>query len=128
MERYRNNLNRREFVVRLLGLTVVAPTFVALLASCSGDGESSGSTCAGGAGTTVTVRDGHSHNTETLTQEEIRTAEEGDYDLLLAGGPGDHTHQVSLTADEFSEIASGLPVIKNSGTGGGHIHPVQIQC
>ena len=52
---------------------------------------------------------------------------------FLAGGAvlltlsGSHTHQVSLTADEVSQIAAGTQVVVSSSSNSGHTHVVTFE-
>ncbi len=124
-------MNRRVFLARVLGLFVVYPATVAVVSACGGKSNSGGSSgeksdgdCSTGAPTNYTNQS-HFHREVTLSAAEIDAAVPKEYTLLR---PGDHSHTVTLTAQDFVKLQAGmlLPLVSNSTNA--HTHTLEIRC
>lgn len=106
-------------------LVVGASAAVAATMGCGGDGDDD---MAGGNGGTSacssTIAANHGH-VLTVSQADIDAAAEKTYDIE---GSADHPHSVSLSADDFANLASGVTVSVTSSTDDGHSHQVTVTC
>lgn len=125
-------MNRRIFPARVLGLSAVVPTTVAVLSACGGGSNSGGSSgeesdrnCSTGAPTNYTNQS-HFHSEITLSAAGIAAAVPGDHTLL---GRVDHSHTVTLIAQDFVDLEAGmcdLSLVSNSTNA--HTHTLKMRC
>jgi hypothetical protein len=113
-------MNRRQFTVEAAMLLLGGATIT--IAACGGGSGSSSSTAA----STVPLEDksgaiskNHGHTAVVTAAQE---AAGGGLDLDMRG-TASHTHTLSLTGDEVTNIRLGAKVTKDS-TGGTHTHTV----
>jgi hypothetical protein len=93
-----------------------------LTAACGG-GDDDDDTNDGGACTTqIAANHGHAL---TISAADKMTGAAKEYDIK---GSADHSHTVSLSAEDFADLASGTIVIVTSSTADGHDHDVTITC
>ena len=123
-------MNRRAFLRRswhagtgILTIRALSALGGVVAVSCdSGGGEDGDS---GGSGDTVTyvtdVAAGHAHSIEIpLAVLESPPAEGFEGTTTVVGG---HAHSVMLSQAELMDISDDMDVTKNTGVGGGHVHP-----
>jgi hypothetical protein len=92
-----------------------------LTAACGGgddDDTSGGGTCK----TAIAANHGHAL---TISAADKMAGVAKDYDIK---GSADHSHTVSLAADDFADLSGGTVVIVTSSTDAGHSHDVTITC
>jgi hypothetical protein len=113
------NITKRSFVRGSLGVCAAG----VLTAACGGDDDDDTATNNGGACTTE-IASNHGHAL-TISATDKMTGAAKEYDIK---GSADHSHMVSLSADDFADLASGTIVIVTSSTNEGHSHDVTITC
>ena len=85
-----------------------------------------GSSASGDLTVTSSVVGGHSHQI-TIAGTDIRTPPPGQKVIIsTAVGTPSHTHTVTLTTQDYTDIGNGLPVTKTSSTDAGHSHDFSI--
>lgn len=87
-----------------------------------GDGDGDADTCPAGASGTITQN--HAH-VLLIPQADILAGTQKTYDIK---GGANHSHTVTLTADDFTTLALGVTVEKVSSFLQGHSHQVFIGC
>ena len=76
----------------------------------------------------------NNHNTPhtliDIPAGDITAGAEMTYTMELGGGMGGHPHDITLTTDDFADLAAGMPVTVTSTTGGNnnHSHDVTLTC
>ena len=109
-------MRRRNFLIHSITIPAGA-LLVMLLEGCRSDDDSAG--CGGAAGT---VSNNHGHSV-CLTDTQLTAGAE--VTLTLSSGAG-HTHAVSLTEEELTNLANGETVQKTSTSDAGHTHSVNF--
>jgi hypothetical protein len=111
-------ITKRSFVRGSVGVCVAG----VMTAACGGDDDDD-DTSSGGACTTQ-IASNHGHAL-TVSAADKMTGAAKEYDIK---GSADHSHTVSLSAEDFADLASGTILIMNSSTDAGHEHEVTITC
>jgi hypothetical protein len=111
------NITKRSFVRGSVGVCAAG----ILTAACGGDDDDD--TSSGGACTTQ-IASNHGHAL-TISAADKMTAAAKEYDIK---GSADHSHTVSLSAEDFANLAAGDVLILTSSTDAGHEHEVTITC
>src|SRR5689334_8097884 len=116
-------LDRKAFLTGIAGVTVTL-----IVTACGGDDSGGGSSnggdgnCADGIDTAITSNHGHAL---TIAAADLDSAQNKTYSIK---GTSDHDHSVTLTTQDFADLKGGKKVIKESTSGAGHTHPIQIVC
>jgi hypothetical protein len=116
------DLTRKEFLVLLLGSAAAA---------CGGSSSEnintpSGNCLANGTNIQISQNTGH---VVVVTKDDINAGVDKTY--LMTGDPS-HTHQVTLTAADFTRLKQNLGAMETSTVGNGgngaHTHQVTVLC
>jgi len=128
-------MKRKTFIQRAVGTLLVAiPVYS--LSSCSGsdynDGnpnpdpnpnpDSQANCLENGTKTAISANHGH---TLTVKKADVMQGLEKTYSIA---GSATHSHNVTLTANDFSSLQSNHSITVNSTTGDGHTHAVTVSC
>jgi hypothetical protein len=122
--------SRRNFIFRLVQLSILGLA-ARIITACGGGGAvTSGGTVAGGNcsanGTIVMVStNGHTHPAPTISAGDVTTGTDQTY--TLADGGSGHTHTVLVTAASFTTLQANNGVALTSSNSG-HTHTVSINC
>jgi hypothetical protein len=108
-------ITRREFTLES-ALAMLAGVTITI--SCGDDDPTTPTSPDGGVSGSVSANHGH---VATITSAQITAAGALSLDIR---GTADHTHTVTLTADEVRQIGAAQRVAKTSTTDGGHSHTV----
>ena len=116
-------LDRKEF---LTGVASVAATLV--VNACGGD-DSEGTTTGGGDGNCnddidVVITGNHGHEL-SIPSADFDSGQGKTYNIQ---GTSAHSHSITLTAQDFTELKAGKKITKESTNDSGHTHPMQIIC
>lgn len=77
-----------------------------------------------GTNTSVAYSSGHTHSF-TVPKADVAAGVEKTYTLSNVNS---HTHQVTLTAEQFSELESNHSISATSTSDSGHTHSVTVSC
>lgn len=89
-----------------------------------GDGGGGGGPSCLGNGTNVVISNNHGH-TLVVSKQDVADAAEKTYSIL--GGAG-HSHEVTLTAAHFAQLAQDQSVTVASTTDASHSHMLTVTC
>ncbi len=92
-----------------------------LTAACGGGDDDDTS---GGGACKTQIAANHGHSLSISGADKMAGAAK-DYDIK---GSADHSHTVSLGADDFADLNGGTVVVVQSSTNAGHSHDVTITC
>ena len=95
-----------------------------VLAACGGGGYGGGSTPASSCGSTIAANHGH---TLPIAVADVNSTVDKSYDIT---GTADHSHSMTLTAQQLAQLKAGTAVNVTSTAGGpdGHTHAVAVSC
>ena len=125
-------MNRRTFFSRMFWIALFAGFTEAFLAACSSKGaDSSGSGTTAActtSGAAVSIGSNHGHTAPTVPYADINTSTQMTY--ALGAGSAGHSHNVTVTATDFSNLkSSATPInISTDADGTGHSHTVTFTC
>jgi hypothetical protein len=118
------DLTRREL------LAAAATAAATVIAACGG-GDDDGAPAIDAApanclanGTRAVISYNHGHDF-TVPGADIAGGNAHSYDIT---GSADHSHSVSLTAEDMATLADNRPLQVTSSAGGGHTHMISIYC
>jgi hypothetical protein len=109
-------ITRRDFTLAS-ALAMLAGVSITV-SSCGDDEPDTPTAPSGSVSGTVSANHGH---VATITAAQLSA---GGALTLDIRGSGDHTHTVTLTADEVRQISTGQRVTKTSSSNGDHTHTV----
>ena len=118
-------MNRKLFIKRAAGATLVAVPLVSML-SCADsepDPDPNKEDCLAN-GTDVTIGNNHSHSI-TVSKADVSAGTEKTYSIQ---GSSAHNHEVIVSASDFTKLKNNQSVQVMSGSGGGHTHTITINC
>jgi len=124
-----STMTRTEFLKWLGGGTALVA-----LSACGDDGGSAAPDAAvdAPAGCTATngvvvIMDNHPHapHMVIVAKEDVAAAVDKTYDIM---GSAAHTHMITITAAQFTELKSSASIMVASTDGGGHTHMVKVSC
>jgi len=112
-------INRKQF------LGVAAGSGAGLVLAACGGGGYGGSTPASSCGSTIGPPI-HGH-TMTVAVADVNSTVDKSYDIT---GTANHSHSVTLTAQQLAQLKAGTAVSVTSTAGGtdGHTHAVAVNC
>jgi hypothetical protein len=127
-------MERRLFLTRSLQLVISVPFATSLLEGCgksSSNGDSGATAQTGGNcalyGTTTYIQVVHTPNhTLTIPESDVTAGVAKTY-TLENNGSG-HTHTVTLTAADFTNLRNNAGVMETSTLTAGHTHTVTVNC
>ena len=117
---------KRTAVVATLGLPILS-----VLSSCSTDTAPAPSTppptnpkdCLAN-GTTSSIGSNHGHSL-TVSKTDVENGVEKTYNIL---GSASHSHDVTISAANFSSLKNASSIQVSSTSGSGHTHSVSVSC
>lgn len=120
-----DEITRKEFLQAGVA-TLVATSLGACSSDDGGDdgADDGGDECSGSASANIATNHGHSLS---VPANDVNGGAAKDYEIM---GTADHSHTVSLSADDMATIAAGDTASVTSSTGGAapHTHAVTITC
>ncbi|WP_242206122.1 hypothetical protein [Aestuariivivens insulae] len=131
-------MKRKTFIQKALGAMLIAiPAYAALSCSSSSDdsynngGNDGGNNNGGGSqgncienGTSSSISSNHGH-TLTVSKEDVNAGTQKTYDITGSSG---HSHNVTLTAANFTSLKNNQQISVSSTSGSGHTHSVTVSC
>jgi hypothetical protein len=115
-------LDRKEFLTGIAGVTVTL-----VIHACGGD-DSEGNPTGGGAncndGVDATISSNHGHELR-IPAADFDAGESKTYSIQ---GSSTHSHSITLSAQDLTDLKAGQKISKDSTTDAGHTHSLQISC
>lgn len=118
-------MNRKVFLQSIGGLLISLPIILVLGCSSSDDDTPTPTTsgnCDNGAAGTISSNHGHSLS---VSANDVQAGIEKTYTIQ---GTSVHDHSITLTAANFTTLASGQALGVTSTTGDGHTHIITVFC
>lgn len=122
-------MNRKTFLKKTAGaLILAAPAYLLLNCSSSDDSETNNNqgnepNCIAN-GTNSNIEGNHGHSL-SVSVADVNAGVEKTYNITGSAG---HSHEVTVTAANFSTLANNQQVVVSSTTENGHTHSVTISC
>lgn len=128
-------MDRKMFIKKTsAGILLAIPAISILSCSTSDDGDGSPNpnpnpdpnpvaNCVEN-GTEVSIGANHGHSL-TVSKEDVAAGSEKTYTLTTGNG---HTHQVTLSASQFTTLKANNSITATSTNQGGHTHSVTVSC
>jgi|GEM_PF-704257 len=134
IDNYFNNkkseMNRKTFLKKTAGALILAtPAYMLLNCSSSDDSNNNNSNQGNEPdcivnGTNTNIGGNHGHSL-TVSVADVEAGNEKTYNIEGSAG---HSHEVTVTAANFSTLANNQQVIVSSTNDNGHTHNVTISC
>lgn len=121
------SMTRKQFLRTLVGAGI-GVAGVATLAACGDDGggpvDAAPTVCTTPNTVIQTNHAGAAH-VMTVSLADVNAGADKTYDIM---GASLHTHSVTITAAQFTQIKNGQTLALTSTSGGAHTHAVTVMC
>ncbi len=121
-----DQMNRRDFVLRLAGGCAAVPLTLKLVACGEDDNNNNSNNNNSNSCSTVSsqIENNHGH-TLIVSIADITAGAQKSFDIT---GSSAHPHEITLTAAHFATLAGGGSVTVDSTTDASHSHEVVVSC
>ena len=124
-------MKRIDFLKRTAAVATLGIPILSVLSSCSTETAPTPTTppptnpkdCLAN-GTTSSIGSNHGH-TLTVSKTDVENGVEKTYNIL---GSASHSHEVTLSAANFSSLKDASSIQVSSTSGDGHTHSVSVSC
>ena len=123
-------MKRSEFIKKGLAAVALGLPLMVVVNSCSTNSEPTPTPPSNDPkdcltnGTTSSIGSNHGHSL-TVSKADVSAATEKTYSIQGSSG---HSHSVTITAVNFSELKNNQSIQVNSTSGSGHTHSVSVGC
>ena len=133
-------MKRKEFIKRSALVVAAGFPMATLIQSCGDDdsttpeeeeeeeenedpGGSNTANCLDN-GTNVDIASNHGHSLN-VSKSDVTAGAEKTYSIM---GSSSHSHEVTITANNFKQLQENKSITVNSNSGAGHVHSVAVSC
>ena len=124
-------MKRIDFLKRIAIVATMGLPLVTVITSCSSEADPNPTTppppdpkdCLAN-GTSSSIGSNHGHSI-TVSKTDVENGVEKTYAIL---GSASHSHDVTITAANFSSLKNATSIQVSSTSGSGHTHSVSVSC